>query len=321
MSGSESQGHKFFCLHSVISAPHQILPALHFSLEVGLCSFRSPFSTGAAFSIRGFPSSCPASSLAFLTLRCLLPPEPTALLHTPPANTLFPPMQPLLLILPEFVFSTELIPELSRSSSIWIPTTMNLSSQEGFAWVLLWAWWRPHHPTIQSSIHPSISPLILSPRAPIHLFTHLPLITFLLFIHLDLSSHLPTDPPAKLPSIHAAFHSSLCLSTRSINIHYIHPPLQSLYGIQTWTRKAGFLFHVVKNLPGEIRKRNHNLWPKVVCVIWVLWQVIRVHRWASGIWNSVGDKVCVVSVYICVCFQGRGSWLSRHSQRGIPRKH
>jgi len=91
MSGSESQGHKFFCLHSVISAPHQILPALHFSLEVGLCSFRSPFSTGAAFSIRGFPSSCPASSLAFLTLRCLLPPEPTALLQTPPANTLFPP--------------------------------------------------------------------------------------------------------------------------------------------------------------------------------------------------------------------------------------
>ena len=122
-----------------------------------------------------------------------------------------------------FIFSTELIPGLSRSSSIWIPTTMNLSSQEGFAWVLLWAWWRPHHLIIQSSMHPSLSPLILSPRTPIHLFTHLPLIIFLLFIHLDLSSHLPTDPPTNLPSIHPSFHSSIYLSTRSINIHYIRP--------------------------------------------------------------------------------------------------
>lgn len=237
-------------------------------------------------------------------------------------------MQPLLLILLEFVFSAELIQRfLARAFQV----LQYLGPQ--------------HHEFIFSrsvclgaslsmvktspSYHPVIHPPIRLPTYPLtqstHTSVHPPTTHHLSICYLSILTYLLTCPQTRQatyhPSIHASIHPSIYPPDQLTVTIYLPPALQSLYGIQTWTRRAGFLSHVVKSVPGEIRKWNHNLWPKVVCVIWVLWQVIRVHRWASGIWNSVDDKVCMVSVYIHVHFQGRGSMALTTFSKRVPRKH
>lgn len=169
------------------------------------------------------------------------------------------------------------------------------------------------YPSPHLSSHPE-HPYICSPTYHSSPFCYLSILTYLLTCP-------QTRQPTYHPSIHASIHPSIYPPDQLTVTIYLPPALQSLYGIQTWTRRAGFLSHVVKSVPGEIRKWNRNLWPKVVCAIWALWQVIRVHRWASGIWNSAGDKVCMVSVYIHVRFQGRGSMALTTFSKRVPRKH